>query len=565
MQDPVNFSPAVEYSTTQEIAVRLLNNLQTQNTGFQINFDMRATSLPRDYPSSSITEQTTPLISNPWAVFPSNAFIAAAAAATFSMKSASNCQRETESSNNSPPGINPFIEKAISEQALLSLSQQSAPFKCDIPLNQETDSDHCVQSQSIRRNSRTGERGRRSRVVIHQFGDAEDHFSKALRNLHVKSAGEYDLLEGAATTPKRVWKLTNTYDGEEESLDTFISSPYLEAQNIADLAVEKHFEKSLATFHAKQAAAAAAAATSAEDEVTSKASLDLSLPRTRPPFSPSSSSSSHSSSALLSPREDSNGGPSFNPKKKWLAQYGDDEVARTDVGERKNGVWSSDDSAWNVKNASPTNIEQRSKSCPLLAAEASFLLNSPSKCKRKRNLNATAFAKLRKLSRATAAQLPEASLSQRDFLSMTRTISLEIPSIGDSIDFFDDEDEAVMATKSISAQESPVSSPIAASSGFFTDSTYSLDSFNLPVISEAGYLSSNVSVSSIFKARHLAAPRENSSLAKRKERGFFGCESEERNAERCWPIRKRTAFNASDLSCFKRSRSVVDTDYVEHS
>uniref|UniRef100_A0A0R3TKM6 Membrane-associated kinase regulator 4 n=1 Tax=Rodentolepis nana TaxID=102285 RepID=A0A0R3TKM6_RODNA len=341
------------------------------------------------------------------------------------------------------------------------------------------------------------------------------------------------LLEGAATTPKRVWKLTNTYDGEEESLDTFMSSPYLEAQNIADLAVEKHFEKSLATFHAKQAAAAAAAATSIEDEVTSKASLDLSLPRTQPPFSPSSSSSSsHSSSALLSPREDPNGGPSFNPKKKWLAQYGDDEVARTDVGERKNDAWSSDDSAWNVKNTFNFYKE---------------------------------FAKLRKLSRATAERSPEASLSQRDFLSMTRTISLEIPSIGDSIDFFDDEDEAVMVTKSISAQESPVSSPIAASSGFFTDSTYSLDSFNLPVISEAGYLSSNVSVSSIFKARHLAAPRENSSHAKRKERGFFGCESEERNAERCWPIRKRTAFNASDLSCFKRSRSVVDADCVEHS
>ncbi|VDO00270.1 unnamed protein product [Rodentolepis nana] len=142
MQDPVNFPSTVEYSTTQEIAVRLLNKLQAQNAGFQLNFDMRANSLPRDYPSSSITEQATSLLSNPWAVFPSNAFIAAAAAATFSLKSAPTCQRETESSNNSPSEINPFIEKAISEQALLSLSQQSAPFKCDIPLNQEIDTDH---------------------------------------------------------------------------------------------------------------------------------------------------------------------------------------------------------------------------------------------------------------------------------------------------------------------------------------------------------------------------------------------------------------------------------------
>lgn len=173
--------------------------------------------------------------------------------------------------------------------------------------------------------------------------------------------------------------------------------------------------------------------------------------------------------------------------------------------------------------------------------------------------------KLHGLSRATDAQSSVTSLLQRGFSSMARTISLEMPSLGDSIDFFDDEDEAVMATKSISAQESPVFSPIAASSGFFTDSTYSLDSSNLPVISEAGYFSSNASVSSSFKARHLVAPRENSGLIKRKEQGFFGCESEGRNDERSWPIRKRTASDASDLSCFKRSRSVVDADCVEHS
>ncbi len=43
-------------------------------------------------------------------------------------------------------------------------------------------------SQPNKRASKQSERGRRARVVIHQFGDAEDHFSKALRNLHVKSA-----------------------------------------------------------------------------------------------------------------------------------------------------------------------------------------------------------------------------------------------------------------------------------------------------------------------------------------------------------------------------------------
>ncbi|KAM3176395.1 hypothetical protein ACTXT7_006605 [Hymenolepis weldensis] len=150
MQEPVNFSCTATYSTPQELAVRLLNNLQTHNSGLPLNFDMRASSLPRDYPSSGITEQANSILSNPWAVFPSNAFLAAAAA--FSIKSASsasNCLRETKSSNNSPPEINPFIEKAISEQALFSLSQHSASSNCDVPLNQEIDSDQCADGEIL--------------------------------------------------------------------------------------------------------------------------------------------------------------------------------------------------------------------------------------------------------------------------------------------------------------------------------------------------------------------------------------------------------------------------------
>ena len=153
---------------------------------------------------------------------------------------------------------------------------------------------------------------------------------------------------------------------------------------------------------------------------------------------------------------------------------------------------------------------------------------------------------------------------------MARTISLEVPSLDNSIGFFDDEDEAVMASKSISARDSPVSSPIAASSGFFTDSTYSLDSSTLPVIAEVEYFSSNASMNSSFKARHLKALRESGIIIRQKERNFFASESEDVAESavsphgRCWPLRKRTASDASNLSCLKRSRSVVDTGSGEH-
>lgn len=175
------------------------------------------------------------------------------------------------------------------------------------------------------------------------------------------------------------------------------------------------------------------------------------------------------------------------------------------------------------------------------------------------------------LSRAAVAQSLVSShqLPLRGFSALARTISLEVPSLGNSIDFFDDEDEVMVASKSISAQDSPVSSPIAASSGFFTDSTYSLDSSTLPVISEASYFSSNPSVSSSFKARHVAALRENAAIVRQREHGYFGCESEEAveanviNSQ--GRIRKRTASDASDFSSLKRSRSVVDADCGEHS
>lgn len=209
--------------------------------------------------------------------------------------------------------------------------------------------------------------------------------------------GEYELLEGSATASKRLWKLTNTFDDENESITTASSSPSFEVQNIADLAVEKHFEKSLATFHAKQAAAAAAEAGANiitdddEGEEASKSSLDLSLSRTQPPFSPSSSS--NSSSVLLSPRDDPTSGPSFNPKKKWLAQYGDDEVAKTDIDEeQKNSSWRSETGGtWNIKGVtSPVNIEGRSKSCPLLLSNvpsANLSLKSSLHSKHKCDLN----------------------------------------------------------------------------------------------------------------------------------------------------------------------------------
>lgn len=184
---------------------------------------------------------------------------------------------------------------------------------------------------------------------------------------------------------KRVWTMTSTFEDGGGRIEASVASPSFEAQNIADLAVEKHFEKSLATFHAKQAAAAAAAAatasaTASADEATSKTLLDL----TQTPFSPSSPSTNSSSdgSALFSPREESCGA-SFNPKKKWLAQYGDDEGARIRVG-RKSDTWSLDDSAWNSKSTTPsTNVEKRSRSCPLLRSECTHSVKTLSHCKHK--------------------------------------------------------------------------------------------------------------------------------------------------------------------------------------
>lgn len=208
-----------------------------------------------------------------------------------------------------------------------------------------------------------------------------------------KFQGECELIDGSSTTHKRMWKLTSTFDGDDGSPDTSLSSPYYEVQNIADLAVERHFEKSLATFHAKQAAAASGAATNiavALGESISKSSLDLSLSRTQPPFSlsPSSSNSSSDGSILFSPREDASVGPSFNPKKKWLAQYGDDEGTRNDEDGRKNGVWSSNNCSWNTPNASDsTNIDKRSKSCPLLLNESAHSLKAPPHCRPKYNLS----------------------------------------------------------------------------------------------------------------------------------------------------------------------------------
>ncbi|KAL5111281.1 hypothetical protein TcWFU_000958 [Taenia crassiceps] len=601
MQEPLNFSRTTAYLATQELAARLLSSLQTHNCGATtnsaLNFDVRASSLPRDGSNGGGNGgggQTASLLPNPWAAFPSNAFLAAAAAAAISMKtpttvtSTSKCLQEANSMN-TPLGadIYPTPEKAISDRTILfnavnmatDLSDStSQPSGSSRPLeSDEVEADSCVLPQQTKRNFKLSERGRRSRVVIHQFGDAEDHFSKALRNLHVKSVGEYEMLEGT-NQQKRVWTLTSTFDDGGGRIEASVASPSFEAQNIADLAVEKHFEKSLATFHAKQAAAAAAAAaasaastTASVDGATSKTLMDL----TQTPFSPSSPSTNSSSdgSALFSPREES-GGASFNPKKKWLAQYGDDEGARIRVG-RKSGTWSLDDNAWNPKNTtSSTNVEKRSRSCPLLRNECTNSVKTPSHCTHKCESNSNDAAKPIELSRTVTVQSSISSLQlppQREFLPLPRTISLEVPSLGNSIDFFDDEDEAVVASKSISARESPISSPIAASSGFFTDSTYSLDS-TLPVISEAGYFSSNASVSSSFKARHLAVLRESATTSRPKERSVCDCETEvvtQRNATspsgRCWPLRKRTASDTSDISCLKRSRSVVDTGCGEHA
>lgn len=159
-----------------------------------------------------------------------------------------------------------------------------------------------------------------------------------------------------------------------------------EAQNIADLAVEKHFEKSLATFHAKRAAAEAAnsghrqPSPSLPPSPSNKRPLDLSLSRQFFPNSSSSPSpnpsisdttsttSSSSSSSSCSP---SPCGISFNPKKKWLAQYGGNDVAcRSKEVSEKSCSWDVEEAPWRIsKPVGETYGEKRARSCPLLLGE----------------------------------------------------------------------------------------------------------------------------------------------------------------------------------------------------
>lgn len=181
---------------------------------------------------------------------------------------------------------------------------------------------------------------------------------------------------------KRLW----AFDEVSGCIEASTASPTYEAQNIADLAVEKHFEKSLANFYAKQAAA-----TASVEEASGKTSLDLRNPRSQPPFSPSStisSSSTNSSSdgsLQLSPREEGVGGPSFNPKKKWLAQYDDDEGARSRLGRE-----SLDDSSWNSKDTVTTNcLDKRSRSCPILIDTRPHSAEGISQCKLNRTSNSS--------------------------------------------------------------------------------------------------------------------------------------------------------------------------------
>lgn len=132
MQEPLNFSRTTAYLATQELAARLLSSLQTHNCGATtssaLNFDVRASSLPRDGSSGGgggDGGQTASLLPNPWAAFPSNAFLAAAAAA-ISMKTptmtanTSKCLQEAISMK-TPPGadIYPTPEKAVSDHTIM--------------------------------------------------------------------------------------------------------------------------------------------------------------------------------------------------------------------------------------------------------------------------------------------------------------------------------------------------------------------------------------------------------------------------------------------------------------
>ncbi|VDD77807.1 unnamed protein product [Mesocestoides corti] len=605
MQEPLNFSRTTAYSATRELASRVLDSLQAANAGLggsphdQV-FDFRASSLPRDM---VVTEQSNSHLGNPWAAFQSGALLAAAAAA-MSTSNVSNCPRDAQlegflmkAPTRTQSRLDVVGEKPSAEQlpllnapAVSGLLGNPCPlqpptFRHFVTLNNRaeqelqinsratstTSSSSCA-SQQNRKNSKLVDRSRRSRVVIHQFGDAEDHFSKALRNLHVKSTAEDEMAQ-SASLQNRTWTVTSAFDagggggggGGSDGRRGGASSPS-EAQNIADLAVEKHFEKSLATFHAKQAAAAAAAAASRETPASpNKTPLDLSLTRTRTQFYPTSPSMTSSSggSTLPSPRGES-GGPSFNPKKKWLAQYGDDEGARI-RGCGKGGGWSVDDNAWGGKLiTAESESEARSRSCPLLFNDfkpiKEVLLQCNNKCE--------TTQKTSKCHGVMHSSISSLQLPIRGGLGLSRAISLHEPSLGNSMELFD-EDAVGGASKSLSACESPVSSPIAGSSGFFTDSNYSLDSSTLPVISEAGYFSSTTSTTSSLKARHLATLKEGGLLTQLDHSRSTGYEPGTPLEGICptgrsWAMRKRVASDASNLASMKRSRSVVAASSCEH-
>ncbi|BHF61214.1 hypothetical protein SprV_0100418700 [Sparganum proliferum] len=183
---------------------------------------------------------------------------------------------------------------------------------------------------------------RRSRVIIHQIGGAEDHFSKALQGLQTRNTARVPERSGwqsckvsknvQSSPPFRshIW----TVAPEETQADSE------KIQNIADLAVEKHFEKALANFRTT-------------GQQTPKSPLDLSCPvdsiidvvsspiradhdEVQDGRSTSQghavvrpivlSSSARSFESGISGSEASNSSPgsgcSYKPKKNWLAQYG---------------------------------------------------------------------------------------------------------------------------------------------------------------------------------------------------------------------------------------------------
>nr|VZH99055.1 unnamed protein product [Spirometra erinaceieuropaei] len=180
---------------------------------------------------------------------------------------------------------------------------------------------------------------RRSRVIIHQIGGAEDHFSKALQGLQARNTAGISERNGCKVSKNlqsspsfrsHIW----TVAPEETQTDSE------KIQNIADLAVEKHFEKALANFRTP-------------DQQTPKSPLDLSCPgdsiidvvsspiradhdEVQDERSTSQghavvrpivlSSSARSFESGISGSDASNSSPgsgcSYKPKKNWLAQYG---------------------------------------------------------------------------------------------------------------------------------------------------------------------------------------------------------------------------------------------------